>query len=122
VELALTELAATRVDAAGVAVLHEALEREQAAGDGEWAEAMHDVHAAVAQVAGNRALQLAALVLIRLSRLHQIERLAPKVQRQIRFELAGAHTGIARAVVAGDAAAAREAMRRHLMALSALMR
>jgi DNA-binding FadR family transcriptional regulator len=122
VELALTELAATRVDAAGVAVLHEALEREQAASDGERAEAMHDVHAAVAQVAGNRALHLVALVLIRLSRLHQIERLAPKVQRQIRFELAGAHAGIARAVVAGDAAAAREAMRRHLMALSALMR
>jgi DNA-binding FadR family transcriptional regulator len=122
VELATTELAAARVDDVGVAALHEALTREQTASDGERAAAMHDVHTAVAQAAGNRALHLVALVLIRLSRLHQIERLAPKVQRQIRFELASAHVGIARAVVAGDAATARDNMRQHLEALGALMR
>jgi len=122
VELATTELAASRVEEEGVAALHEALVREETASDGERAGAMHDVHAAVARVARNRALHLVALVLIRLSRLHQIERLAPKVQRQIRSELASAHTGIAGAIVAGDTAAAREGMRRHLEALSALMR
>ena len=122
VELATTELAASRVEEEGVAALHEALVREETASDGERAGAMHDVHAAVARVARNRALHLVALVLIRLSRLHQIERLAPKVQRQIRSELASAHTGIAGAIVAGDTAAAREGMRRHLEALSAVMR
>lgn len=122
VELATTRLAAARVDEEGVVALHEALAREETASDVERAGAMHDVHAAVALVARNRALHLVALVLIRLSRLHQIERLAPKVQRQIRFELARAHTGIAGAIVAGDAASARDGMRQHLEALSALMR
>jgi DNA-binding FadR family transcriptional regulator len=122
VELATTELAAARVDEEAVAALHEALAREEAASEGERAEAMHDVHAAVAQAARNRALHLVALVLIRLSRLHQIERLAPQVQRQIRFELARAHTGIAGSIVAGDAVAARDGMRQHLEALGAFMR
>jgi DNA-binding FadR family transcriptional regulator len=122
VELATTELAAARVDREGVAALLDALAREETASDGERAEAMHDVHAAVAQAARNRALHLVTLVLIRLSRLHQIERLAPRVQRQIRSELAGAHTGIAGAIATGDAAAARDGMRQHLEALSALMR
>jgi DNA-binding FadR family transcriptional regulator len=122
VELATTELAVARVDEVGAAALHEALAREETASDEDRAGAMHDVHAAVAQVARNRALHLVALVLIRLSRLHQMERLAPKVQRQIRFELARAHSGIAGAIVAGDAVSARDGMRRHLEALSALMR
>jgi DNA-binding FadR family transcriptional regulator len=122
VELATTELAAARVDEEGAAALHEALAREETASDGECAGAVHDVHAAVARVARNRALHLVALVLIRLSRLHQMERLAPAVQREIRFEFASAHSGIAGAIVAGDAASAREGMHRHLEALSALMR
>jgi len=122
VELATTGLAAARVDEEAVAALHEALAREETASEGERAEAMHDVHAAVAQAARNRALHLVALVLIRLSRLHQIERLAPQVQRQIRFELASAHTGIAGSIVAGDVVAARDGMKQHLEALGALMR
>ena len=83
---------------------------------------MGDLHAGVALVAHNRALHLVALVLIRLSRVHQIERLAPGAQRRIRFELASAHAGIAGAIAAGDAGVARDSMRRHLDALSALMR
>jgi DNA-binding FadR family transcriptional regulator len=122
VELATTELAAARIDEEGVAALRQTLAREETATDAERAEAMYDLHAAVAVAAHNRALHLVALVLIRLSRLHQIEQLAPKAQRQIRLELANAHAGIAGAIVDGDATAAREGMRRHLGALSALMR
>lgn len=122
VELATTELAATRIDGAGVDALRETLAREETATDADRAEAMYDLHAAVALAAGNRPLHLVALVLIRLSRLHQIERLAPKAQRQIRLELAGAHAGIAGAIETGDAPAARDGMRRHLEALSVLMR
>ena len=67
-------------------------------------------------------LQLVALVLIRLSRLHQIERLAPKAQKQITAEVLRTHEGIARAIEEGDRELARHRMRRHLEALGALMR
>ena len=63
-------------------------------------------------------LELVALVLIRLSRLHQIERLAEKARKQIQREVHRTHQGIADAVVAGDRELARHRMRRHLEALA----
>ncbi len=122
VEVAIADLAAERIDAAGIAGLYDALSREEHATDAERVEAVHDLHAAVAAAAQNRVLNLVALVLIRLSRLHQIERLAPKMQRQIQAEVLKTHTGIAEAVAAGDRELARHRMRRHLEALGALMR
>lgn len=122
VEVAITDLAAARIDDAGVTGLLEALVREEHATDSERAEAVHDLHAAVAAAAHNRALQLVALVLIRLSRLHQIERLAPKARKQIASEVLRTHEGIARAVEDGDRDLARHRMRRHLEALAGLMR
>lgn len=121
VEVAITDLAAERIDGDGVAGMEEALTREEHATDAERAEAVHDLHAAVAAAAQNRVLLLVALVLIRLSRLHQIERLAPKAQKQIRAEVLRTHEGIAAAVEAGDRELARHRMRRHLEALGALM-
>jgi DNA-binding FadR family transcriptional regulator len=122
VEVAITDLAATRVDAEGTAALHDALSREEHASDGELVEAVHDLHAAVAEAAHNRVLLLVAQVLIRLSRLHQIERLAPKARNQIAAEVLRTNEGIAAAVEAGDRELARHRMRRHLEALGALMR
>ena len=122
VEVAITDLAAERIDDEGGAGLHEALLREEHGTDAEQAEAVHDLHAAVAAAAQNRVLQLVALVLIRLSRLHQIERLAPKARRQIRAEVLRTHEGIASAVESGDRELARHRMRRHLEALGSLMR
>jgi len=122
VEVAIVDLAADRIDEVGAAGLHEALAREEHATEAERAEAVHDLHAAVAAAAQNRALNLVALVLIRLSRLHQIERLAPKTQKQIRAEVLRTHEGIAQAVESGDREMARHRMRRHLEALGALMR
>ena len=122
VEVAITDLAAERIDDVGTAGLQEALAREEHATDAERAEAVHDLHAAVAAAAHNRVLQLVALVLIRLSRLHQIERLAPKAQKQITAEVLRTHEGIARAIEDGDRELARHRMRRHLEALGALMR
>ena len=78
VEVAITDLAAQRIDEEGIAILDDALAREANATDAERVEAVHDLHAAVAATAHNRVLELVALVLIRLSRLHQIERLAPE--------------------------------------------
>jgi DNA-binding FadR family transcriptional regulator len=122
VEVAIADLAAERIDGEGVAALHDALAHEEHATDAERIEAVHDLHAAVAGAAHNRVLDLVALVLIRLSRLYQIERLAPKAQKQIRAEVRRAHEGIASAVESGDRELARHRMRRHLEALGALMR
>jgi DNA-binding FadR family transcriptional regulator len=121
VEIAIAELAAERIDDEGVEGLREALAREEGASDRERVEAVHDLHAAVAAAAQNRALDLVALVLIRLSRLHQIERLAPKARKQIAAEVLRTHTGIAAAIEDGDRELARHRMRRHLEALGALM-
>ena len=76
----------------------------------------------MAGAAGNRVLELVALVLIRLSRLHQIERLALKARKQARAEVLRAHEAIAAAVESGDRELSRHRMRRHLEALATLMR
>ena len=122
VEVAITDLAAQRIDDEGTIGMRDALIREAKATDVELVEAVHDLHAAVAAAAHNRVLDLVALVLIRLSRLHQIERLAPKARSQIKAEVLRTHEGIAAAVDAGDRELARHRMRRHLEALGSLMR
>ncbi len=122
VEVAITDLAAQRIDDEGTAGMRDALIREEGATDIELVEAVHDLHAAVAIAAHNRVLDLVALVLIRLSRLHQIERLAPKARNQIKAEVLRTHEGIAAAIDAGDRELARHRMRRHLEALGDLMR
>ncbi len=76
----------------------------------------------MAAAAGNRVLELVALVLIRLGRLHQIERLAPRARKQVRADVLRAHAGIAGAVESGDRELARHRMRRHLDALAVVMR
>jgi DNA-binding FadR family transcriptional regulator len=122
IEVAITDLAAQRIDDEGAGGMRDALIREESATDVELVEAVHDLHAAVAIAAHNRVLELVALVLIRLSRLHQIERLAPKTRGQIKAEVLRTHEGIAAAIDAGDRELARHRMRRHLEALGALMR
>jgi len=122
IELAIVGLAADRIDADGVALLQDALEREASSSAAERAEVIHDLHAAVAAAAGNRVLELVALVLIRLSRLNQIERLAARANAQIDAEVHRAHEGIAAAVEAGDHELARRRMKRHLDALGGVMR
>ncbi len=121
VEVAITDLAAQRIDNEGIAILGDALTREANATDAERVAAVHDLHAAVAATAHNRVLELVALVLIRLSRLHQIERLAPKARNEITAEVLRTHEGIAAAIETGDRELARHRMRRHLEALGTLM-
>jgi DNA-binding FadR family transcriptional regulator len=122
VEVAISDLAAQRIDREGTGGMRDALIREESATDVELVEAVHDLHAAVAVAAHNRVLELVALVLIRLSRLHQIERLAPKTRNQIKAEVHRTHEGIAAAIDAGDRELARHRMRRHLEALGGLVR
>ena len=61
VEVAIVDLAAERIDEVGAAGLDEALAREEHATEAERAEAVHDLHAAVAAAAKNRVLSLVAL-------------------------------------------------------------
>jgi DNA-binding FadR family transcriptional regulator len=122
VEVAIADLASQRIDRDGTTGLRDALDREEHATDTELIEAVHDLHAAVASAARNRVLELVVLVLIRLSRLHQIERLAPKRRKQIAAEVLRTHEGIAAAIETGDRELARHRMRRHLEALGSLMR
>jgi DNA-binding FadR family transcriptional regulator len=122
VEVAIAGLAAERIDGEAVIVIKEALDREAKTPAAEQPDVVHDLHAAVAAAAGNRVLELIALVLIRLSLIYQIERLAQGAREQISGEVLRAHEGIAAAVEAGDPELARHRMRRHLDALGALMR
>jgi DNA-binding FadR family transcriptional regulator len=121
VEVAIAGLAAARVDADGAVAIKKALEREAKTPEDEQPDVVHDLHAAVAAAAGNRVLELIALVLIRLSLIYQIERLARGTREQISAEVLRAHEGIATAVEAGDRDLALHRMRRHLDALGALM-
>lgn len=121
VEVAIAGLAASRIDRDGTVRLREALQREATSLDDDQADVVHDVHVAVAGAAHSRVLELIALVFIRLSRLYEIERLAPKARKQIRAEVLHAHRAIAAAVESGDRELARHRMRRHLDALAAAL-
>jgi DNA-binding FadR family transcriptional regulator len=122
VEVEMAGLAASRIDADGVAGLKVALEREAKSSDGERAQLAHSLHEAAAAAANSRVLELVAQVLIRLSRIYEIERLAPRAHKQIRAAVQHAHEGIAAAVESGDRELARHRMRRHLEALGGVMR
>jgi DNA-binding FadR family transcriptional regulator len=122
VESALVDLAVARLDDAGADQLADALDRETAAFDEGRSEIVHDLHAVVAGLSGNRVLELVALVLIRLCRIYQIERLPTSRRKEIRREVHQTHEGIADAMRGGDADLARHRMRRHLEAVATFMR
>lgn len=121
-EPVLVDLAVAKLDDAGVARLASLAEREAAASDDEYLSAVHDLHAEVAHLAGNRALELVALVLLRLTRLHQSRELSVKARTRIRQDVAQSHADITVAILAGDAELARHRMRRHLHEVTATLR
>jgi DNA-binding FadR family transcriptional regulator len=123
VEECIAGLAATRVDADGVARMNQALDNEATNSyHADRADAGYDLHATIASVAQNRVLELMSLVLIRLARLHQIERLTNTAEERVGREVFHAHNAIAEAVASGDAGRATHRMRRHLEALTDALR
>jgi DNA-binding FadR family transcriptional regulator len=124
VELAQVELAIVRADAGGgdLSELQGALEHEDKLSLGEFADGGHDLHAVIAALAGNRALELVSLVLIRLMRLHQVEQVTDEERAVAAVEVSKAHGAIADAIIDGDVEAARRRMRRHLEALGSYLR
>jgi DNA-binding FadR family transcriptional regulator len=121
-ELVLVELASQRIDAEGAGRLRDALEREKESTDAEFADAGHDLHGVIASLAGNRALELVALVLLRLTRLHQIRQLSESARRKVAEEVPRTHEGIASAIIDGDGELARYRMGRHLEVLAKYLR
>jgi DNA-binding FadR family transcriptional regulator len=120
VEVALVDLVIDHLDASGSAALDEAVELEE--GD-EHADVMiHNLHASIAGLANNRALELVALVLIRLTRFHQYRRLSACEAAKIRRDVNRTHLGIARAIQVGDRDLARKRTRRHLEVLATHLR
>ncbi|HMC40274.1 MAG TPA: FCD domain-containing protein [Acidimicrobiales bacterium] len=127
IEVSIVGLAAARAGAPGRAGIEEAIEREASAGDddpedpGAPGQVAFDLHTAVARAAGNRVLELVASVLIRLSQLHRIDRMAPAQADRVRAEILGSHIAIAAAVSDGDAELARHRMQRHLDVLGSYL-
>jgi len=122
VELALVDLAITRVDMDGEADLRAAFDRERGLSVAEFADGGHDLHAVIAGLAGNRALELVALVLIRLMRLHQVEDVSDAQRARAATEVSRAHGAIAAAIAEGDPELARRRMHRHLEVVGMYLR
>ncbi|HEY8525322.1 MAG TPA: FCD domain-containing protein [Acidimicrobiales bacterium] len=120
-EPSLIDLAVGRLDDESAARIEAALEREQQVSDDEYLQCAHDLHAVLASVAGNKALELVAHVVIRLTRLHQVTQLSPQTRARIGEELRRSHGGIARAVVERDGELARHRLRSHLRAVANLI-
>jgi DNA-binding FadR family transcriptional regulator len=121
VELALVDLAIARADQSEVD-LQDALTHERELSVAEFADGGHDLHAVIAGLAGNRALELVLLVLLRLMRLHQVEEVTDEERVMAANEVSKAHGAIADAIAAGDGELARRRMRRHLEALGSYLR
>ena len=124
VELAQVELAVERAHhvAGEESELRDALEHEHKLSLGEFADGGHDLHAVLASLAGNRALELVSLVLIRLMRLHQVEGVTDEERAAAAVEVSKAHAAIADAISEGDVELARRRMRRHLEAIGSHLR
>lgn len=121
-EMVLIDLAVAKLDDAGAARLARLAEQEAAADVEDYVSAIHDLHAEVARLAGNRALELVLLVLLRLTRLHQARELSPKALGRIRENVLPVHADITAAILEGDAELARHRMRRHLHEVTATLR
>jgi DNA-binding FadR family transcriptional regulator len=122
VELALVDLTTTRLDASGEEELRAALERERVLSVSEFADGGHDLHALIASLAANRALELVNLVLVRLMRIHQVEAISDADRAAAAGTVSKAHAAVAQAIIDRDGETARRRMQRHLEAVGKYLR
>ena len=122
IEVAMVDVVVDHLDADVEARLRAALTDELEAADDEFTAAAHDLHATLASVTGNRVLQLLALVLIRLSRLHEVGVLSARARGRVGAEVNRAHTAITDALVDRDRDLARGRMARHMQVLAGFFR
>lgn len=116
IETQCVELAAQRLDEAGIARLRQALEDEkhpQPSG-----MEIHQLHWVIADLAGNEALRLFVDVLTKLTRTLITPEIRPQVRRgEFQPDAHRVHELIVDALIAGDVPLARHRMRRHLEAI-----
>jgi DNA-binding FadR family transcriptional regulator len=117
-ELALVDLVVDRLDADGRAELERVVGREV---DGS-EEGSHGLHVTLAHLSGNSVLELLALVLIRLTRLHQVRGLSKSARADLGHAIDQTHRGIVVALQRGDRDGAKRRLRRHLEVLSTYLR
>jgi DNA-binding FadR family transcriptional regulator len=117
VEMAVLDRVMLGLDDEGLALLQDELEVERSATSEEFAIVGHDLHNVLAEVGGNRVLELLTMVLTRLTRIHlavPVHEADPRATRGV----VAVHERIVEAMAAGDGDLARHRMRRHLDALS----
>ena len=124
IEMAVVELVVKNIDDEATATLERALEAERASRDGKgFAQKGHDLHEVIAEVAGNRVLELLTRVLVRLTRLHQVR---PKDMNTDDASTAGdvirVHELIVEAILDRDVDLARLRMRKHMTAMTRWVR
>jgi DNA-binding FadR family transcriptional regulator len=117
VEMAVLDRVMVGLDDDDLVRLRDELEVERSATNEEFAVVGHDLHNVLAEVGGNRVLELLTLVLTRLTRIHlavPVHEADPRATRGV----VAVHERIVDAMAAGDGDLARHRMRRHLDALS----
>jgi DNA-binding FadR family transcriptional regulator len=117
IELETVHETARACDEATVAELRSVLEQERASGPERVGTVSQPLHAAIADVAGNRAMSLLLGVLVRLT----AERGNPAGD-EASEQVFRVHAAIVSAIAAGDAPTARRRMERHLAAMKTLVR
>jgi DNA-binding FadR family transcriptional regulator len=117
IELAIVDLVIDRWTSESAGRLHDALLAEQAATKDQMVEVVHDLHAVMAALSGNRVLELLARTLIRLSRAHRGGG-SSRLTKAMREEIHRTHAGIVEALVDGDRDLARTRLRAHLANLT----
>jgi DNA-binding FadR family transcriptional regulator len=119
VELAIVDLAVKRLDRLGIAKLQEAIEYEGQVSYEEYRTVGHDLHGVLASIVDNPVFELLALVLIRLTVMHQIPYSSDRAGVEASLRI---HNAILDAIINRDADLARHRMRRHLEALTDFVR
>lgn len=121
IELAVLDRVLEHPDPEVVVRLRDALMAEQEATRSEFVGVGHDLHEVLAELSGNRVLQLLTQVLVRLSRL----RATPPddaVDTVPAAHIHEVHTRLVDAVIAGDRELARHRAQRHLQELERWVR
>jgi DNA-binding FadR family transcriptional regulator len=116
IELAALDVAVAQLDGDGVGRLRSALQEER---EGDLKIVGHTTHQRIAELTGNRAIELIVYALAKLAERHTrtVEEGLGVTPEQAATNVQRVHGQIVSAIVAGDAEAARRRMERHLEAL-----
>ena len=123
IEMAVLDLVVKGIDEPGIETLEHALESERTSRDlQEFARVGHDLHDVLAELSGNRVLELLQRVLVRLTRLHQARPKGMKLDDTPIGDVTRIHQLVVEAIVDRDVDLARLRMRKHMAAMTRWVR